>query len=262
MNNGGTYDILPVASSYAFKMVPENNTQQEKLARPNSKGKSFSDSVKSYLAEKNINGLRQWLASTKTNGDKKRDLRIDLLRIQLGESDQVFPKYAAGLYGLGRTKNETIPFEIQEQYFHYLLEQGKLNQAAKLYANFPEPVDRTEDRTIYATLLEMHGYNGDVSASQEPQIQENENAVTSMQASPNPFNPTTAIDIDITNHMQVRMEVYNVLGQRVAVLNDGLLQAGTHRFSFNAQNLASGLYFVQTIVDGKPMSPLKLSLIK
>lgn len=261
-NSGGYYDILPVSSYYAFK---QRNNEKEAQPAVNSENvlamRSFSDSVKSYLQNKDIEGLKQWMSSVKSNGDKQRDVRIDLLRIQLGEADRVFPKYVAGLQGVGRIKNAEVPFEIQDQYFHHLLAQGKLTQAAKLVEQFPDPVDRYEDRSIYDRLLETYGYEGTPS---KPSKQPDDNAPSELviKASPNPFNPTTAIDIDITNHMQVRMEVYNVLGQRVAVLNDGLLQAGTHRFSFDAQNLASGLYFVQTIVDGKPMAPLKLSLIK
>jgi len=60
---------------------------------------------------------------------------------------------------------------------------------------------------------------------------------------PNPFNPTTLIKYDLPVDCQVRLDVYNVAGQRVAILVDGWQKVGYKTVSWDAQDLASGIYF-------------------
>jgi len=66
--------------------------------------------------------------------------------------------------------------------------------------------------------------------------------VTLHQNYPNPFNPTTQIRFDLHQATDVRIEVFNSLGQRVATVVNGAFQAGTHTASFNAAHLTSGVY--------------------
>lgn len=63
-----------------------------------------------------------------------------------------------------------------------------------------------------------------------------------MQNYPNPFNPATVIGITLPESRKVRLEVFSLTGQRVAVLADRSMGAGTHRFEFNGSGLTSGLY--------------------
>ena len=59
---------------------------------------------------------------------------------------------------------------------------------------------------------------------------------------PNPFNPTTNIRFSLPQSVQVKLSVYNILGQEVAVLANGGFQAGTHEVQFDATHLSSGIY--------------------
>jgi len=59
---------------------------------------------------------------------------------------------------------------------------------------------------------------------------------------PNPFNPSTFIRYDIPQESHVLLEVYNVLGQRVAVLVDEIRQAGSYSAHFDAGSISSGIY--------------------
>lgn len=78
---------------------------------------------------------------------------------------------------------------------------------------------------------------------------------------PNPFNPTTNISFTLPMSQNVEVVVYNVLGQRVAVLANQLMAAGTHTMTFNAAGLASGVYIYQvragSIVQNKTMMLVK-----
>jgi hypothetical protein len=60
---------------------------------------------------------------------------------------------------------------------------------------------------------------------------------------PNPFEASTTIRFIVSDPGPVRMEVFDVLGRRVAVLVDGFKPAGAHETGFDAAQHASGLYF-------------------
>ncbi|MHB9041612.1 MAG: DUF5666 domain-containing protein, partial [Melioribacteraceae bacterium] len=60
---------------------------------------------------------------------------------------------------------------------------------------------------------------------------------------PNPFNPTTSISFTLSKVENVSLTVYNIIGQEVASLVNGQMNAGLHVVTFNAARLASGIYF-------------------
>jgi hypothetical protein len=60
---------------------------------------------------------------------------------------------------------------------------------------------------------------------------------------PNPFNPTTTIDFSIPEQTNVRVIIYDALGNQVDVIADGVKSAGTYSVKWNASNHASGIYF-------------------
>jgi len=62
---------------------------------------------------------------------------------------------------------------------------------------------------------------------------------------PNPFNPSTTINFTILNSEFVTLKVYNIIGSKVATLVNENLSAGSYRFNFDAQNLASGVYLYE-----------------
>ena len=59
---------------------------------------------------------------------------------------------------------------------------------------------------------------------------------------PNPFNPMTTINYSLGTAGEARLVIYNVLGQEVRTLVNGVQNAGKHQISFDASELASGIY--------------------
>lgn len=78
---------------------------------------------------------------------------------------------------------------------------------------------------------------------------------------PNPFNPTTKITFSLPKSETVILEVFNTLGQRIELLLNEKLNAGTHDIEFNATNLSSGLYFYR-IESGDYHNIKKMILLK
>jgi hypothetical protein len=72
-----------------------------------------------------------------------------------------------------------------------------------------------------------------------------------MQNYPNPFNPSTTIEFSIPEMSNISIEVYNVIGELVASLVNQTLDAGYHRFNFDASNLPSGTYVYQLKANGQ-----------
>ncbi len=68
---------------------------------------------------------------------------------------------------------------------------------------------------------------------------------------PNPFNPTTQIRFDLPESAQVRLDVFNSLGQRVATLVNETKSAGSHEISFDAEHLSSGHYIYRLEASGE-----------
>lgn len=59
---------------------------------------------------------------------------------------------------------------------------------------------------------------------------------------PNPFNAATTLRFELDRSAPVRLQIFNLLGERVALLIDGYRAAGTHLLTFDASTLASGIY--------------------
>jgi Secretion system C-terminal sorting domain len=78
---------------------------------------------------------------------------------------------------------------------------------------------------------------------------------------PNPFNPSTKIEYSITEPSFVRLNVYDILGNEVAVLVNENHTAGNFRYNFDGSDLASGAYIVR-LSAGERIETMKITLMK
>jgi hypothetical protein len=96
-------------------------------------------------------------------------------------------------------------------------------------------------------------------------VEENNGAIPTAysldQNYPNPFNPTTIIKFSIPKPSNVKLTIYNLLGQEVTTLLNDFVNAGSYEFNFDASNLSSGTYFY-SMTAGSYHSVKKMLLIK
>lgn len=78
---------------------------------------------------------------------------------------------------------------------------------------------------------------------------------------PNPTADVANVEFNVTTPSEVSIEVYNALGQRVAVNNLGEMRPGSYKQTLNMETAVAGIYFVKMNVGGKS-STSRLSIAK
>lgn len=111
---------------------------------------------------------------------------------------------------------------------------------------------------VWAAQYAENIHAGIVSVDGESEIP---SAYTLAQNYPNPFNPTTEIDFSLPKSTNVSLKVYTIVGELVATLVDGEMNAGRHSALFNGNNLSSGVY-VYIISTNEFMYSRKMILMK
>lgn len=159
-----------------------------------------------------------------------------------------------------------------------------------LYGNTPDLNDldgagnmkhEIDFRTVYATVLQdwfgiapadvssaLLGYSytslGFVEDPSEPVFTDQPETPRQhvlLQNYPNPFAGETTIEYELANAGQVQLEVFDVTGQRVALLEEGTRSTGRHRAQFNARNLPSGTY-VYRLTSPSGVQSKKMVLVR
>ena len=78
---------------------------------------------------------------------------------------------------------------------------------------------------------------------------------------PNPFNPSTNINFSIPKSSFVTLKVFNIMGKEISSLVNENLNPGVYSFDFNAEDLASGIYFYK-LTAGEFSEVKKMTMIK
>jgi hypothetical protein len=123
-------------------------------------------------------------------------------------------------------------------------------------------VDKNVSVGIYSYRLKQIDFDGTVSYSNEVEVDVSApRDYALMQNFPNPFNPVTTIKFALPERTQVKLSVYNNLGEKVAELVNSVLDAGYHDVQFGYNNLSSGVYFYRLETE-KYSQTKKMNLIK
>ena len=151
------------------------------------------------------------------------DPDLDTLRYTL-ETDTVSSFNSPGLrdtvVGMSTSKTLTFPRRTANYYWRVKATDGQLT------------VISSEYRRVIVTFTTP--VKEEKSGETDYELEQN---------FPNPFNPTTSIVYTIPRTSHIRLAVYNLLGQEVALIFEGVQNAGMHEVEFKNLELPSGIYF-------------------
>ncbi len=124
-----------------------------------------------------------------------------------------------------------------------------------------------DDVRIYDVALseaEIDSLSKILPGSSSNAVQQSNNIPTEFalaQNYPNPFNPTTTIAYSLETSGMTKVSVYDLRGNKVASLVDGLQSAGQHQIQFDGTNLTSGIYFYK-LQTANQILTRKMMLVK
>ncbi len=123
-------------------------------------------------------------------------------------------------------------------------------------------VDKNVNNGTYTYRLKQLDFNGHFDYSNAVEVSVTGPRTFDLaQNFPNPFNPTTTITYSVPQSGKVKLAVYNLIGQEVAVLVNGVVSEGSHQVEFNAKSLPSGAYFYK-LQGENSVSVKKMLLLK
>ena len=170
-------------------------------------------------------------------------------------------KYGSGNF---QPSNELIYDGLQSEWISEIINLNNYN-GKKIYLKFELCSDESEEKDgWYIDNVEIMGFaNKIVSIKDETEIP---TKILLSQNFPNPFNPSTIISYSITNNgksetSNVKLIVFDVLGNEVATLVNEQKSAGNYNVDFDASNLSSGIYFYQ-LQSGNFTESKKMILLK
>jgi hypothetical protein len=163
----------------------------------------------------------------------------------------------------GEQKENEIPIRIQSAEYPVTLrwEMQDATQSGSLIVN------GRITRMRQSGSIVVGDPNSEIKLSLTPSVlEELPKEYTLGQNYPNPFNPATTIRYTLPSESRVQLTIYNILGQVVSVLRDGVEDAGYRSINWNASNVASGIYFYRleatsTCDPGKSFTKVKKMIL-
>ncbi len=123
-------------------------------------------------------------------------------------------------------------------------------------------IDQNLENSAYTYRLKQIDFDGTFEYSNEVEVEINVPATFSLdQNYPNPFNPSTNIKYSIPEAGNVKLAVYNLVGEEVAVLVNGDYEAGQYDVTFDASDLPSGIYLYK-LQSNNSVQTKKMMLLK
>ena len=186
-------------------------------------------------------------AQTKGTANTTQALPVELTTFSASVSDQ-----SVNLNWETATEVNNYGFEVQRQYQvsssknqdweNIGFVEGHGNSNSPKYYSYSDKSVEASGKYFYR--LKQVDIDGTFEYSD--QVEANLGAPNKYELNqnfPNPFNPMTSIQFNIPQDNQVRLNVFNVLGEKVAELLNDNISAGYHSVNFDASHLNSGIYF-------------------
>lgn len=103
----------------------------------------------------------------------------------------------------------------------------------------------------YVYRLKQDDFNGSYTYSSNVQIIAGTKPSSFIlnQNYPNPFNPSTTIRFEVPKNSRIKLTIYNILGEAVRILSDAIFEEGVYEKTFDARELASGVYIYELKTD-------------
>ena len=246
-----------------------NNNSRKEFEIDRLKIWNFNNNIK--LALKNKNFLEFAADSSEAllelNFDKRNELKqvdanenihLTYENIEYKKSNApIFSKAPKLTVTIGSSYNSLIWY-VQEYSLakEFILEKATNGEEFKEVYN----VDAEDDPLKIYTYIDEVVNNDEVSYYRIRQINKDNSEVVSAEVKignkeitdfkvrqnyPNPFNPLTNIYVDVMTTTEIKVNVYDLVGNKVELLYDGVLPQGLHTFPFDGSNLPSGIYFFE-----------------
>ena len=143
-----------------------------------------------------------------------------------------------------------ITFPVSNKIYNYHIHYINIYQTVYSYDVIAHPGDTNVKIQLSTSPLSVKQTSGDVPKQ-----------FNLSQNYPNPFNPTTVIEYSLPKSGAVKLAVYDILGREVSSLVNENQLAGSYKVEFNADKLASGIYFYQ-IRSNNYISTKRMVLLK
>ena len=189
-------------------------------------------------------------AGTDYNGVWRR-LRPDAVPVELVSFTATTNKNSVTLSWNTSTETNNSGFEIQRKLIEWERVGFVEGNGTTTEENSYVFVDENLSAGKYKYRLKQIDYDGSFELSDIVEVEISTPIEFSLsQNYPNPFNPSTTIEYSIPEGGNVKLEVYNSLGEKVWVFVSELKEAGNHKINFNAGELSSGIYYYRILADG------------
>ncbi len=191
----------------------------------------------------------------KINGTLPRVLAVQALPVELTSFSAVANGNKVMLNWITASEENNSGFDIEKRSYDDVNNWDKIGfvsgAGTTTLVNQYYFVEETSKAGKYVYRLKQLDYDGSFTYSKEILVEvSNPNNYALEQNYPNPFNPSTNISFTMPHSSKVKLVVFNSLGEEIATLINGELEAGYHTVQFNANGLTSGIYFYQLISDG------------
>jgi len=175
-------------------------------------------------------------------------------------TDYIFSNFNMGFYDTAtvtKVKNNQLWINIilASDNHGTIVQQGPVSWTDLVILNFTSNQMITNTAILwYTNNRYWHVYGSDnattwvtgsfdeVTYANDSKYQTNPFSYVLTQNFPNPFNPSTTIQFNVPERSLINLTVYNIIGEKVAVLVDGEKEAGFYSLEFNAAGLPSGIY--------------------